>query len=45
MCVTILGITICISKAEAQVPAQWQYTPEQLLEESRHIAMRYGVGR
>lgn len=41
MCVTILGVTICISKAEAPSTSLRRYDPEQLLEEARHKALLY----
>jgi hypothetical protein len=41
MCITILGVTICISVAQPKEPAYIRYTPEQLLEQSRQKALLY----
>lgn len=43
MCMTILGMTICVTKAQPQVPAYPQQTPESLLEQARHKALLYGL--
>lgn len=49
MCVTILGVTVCVYKAEKQehrLPDDWRYAnPDLFLEQSRHKALLLQVTR